>query len=135
MFQCERPCRKECFRPQIARRVQFRHPFVAKMSRFCAIHGTSDFFQLICCNLDRTDTKRTCCGRHSRNQMPELESLGDSRPKRLCQTSFFSRRYRRASEGMHRLDTVSVTCVPVRPTRLSSSAKVFINTRACRNTR
>ena len=45
-------------------------------------------------NLDPTDTKRTCCGRQSRNQMPELESLGDSRPKRLCQTSLFSLAYR-----------------------------------------
>ena len=37
-----------------------------------------------------TDTKRTCCGRQSRNQMPELGFLGDSTPKRVCQTSSFS---------------------------------------------
>ena len=40
--------------------------------------------------LDPTDTKRTCCGRHSRNQMPELGSLGDSASRRLCQTSSFA---------------------------------------------
>ena len=63
VFRGERPCRKECLRPQIARRSQFRHPFVAQMSRFCAIRGTRAYFHLICCcNLDRTDKKRTCCG-------------------------------------------------------------------------
>ena len=86
----ERPCRKECFRPAIARRFESRHPFVAQMSRFCAIRGTRAYFQLICCNLDRTDKKRTCCGPRSNIWMPEMESLGDSTPKRLCQTCLFS---------------------------------------------
>ena len=84
MFQCERPCRKECFRPQIARRVQFRRPFVAQMSRFCAIHGTSDFSSFICCNLDPTDKKRTCSAHLSNKWMPEMESMGDLRSKTLC---------------------------------------------------
>ena len=77
------------FRPQIARRFQFRHPFVAQMSRFCAIRGTSAFFQLICCNLDRTDKKRTCSAHLSNKWMPEMESLGDLRSKTLCPTCLF----------------------------------------------
>ena len=37
-WQSERTCRKGCSKPKIARRFQFRHPFVAQISRFCAIH-------------------------------------------------------------------------------------------------
>ena len=38
----------------------------------------------------KSASNQTCCGRQSRNQMPELGSLGDSTPKRLCQTCLFS---------------------------------------------
>ena len=89
MFQGERPCQEECFRPAIARRFQFRHPFVAQMRRFCAIRGTRAYFQLICCNLDRTDKKRTCSAHLGNIWMPEMESLGDLRSKTLCPTCLF----------------------------------------------
>ena len=75
--------------PQIARRFQFRRPFVAQMSRFCAIRGTSDFSQLICCNLDPTDKKRTCSAHLGNIWMPEMESLGDLRSNTLCLTCLF----------------------------------------------
>ena len=80
---------RKCFRPGIARRFQFRHPFVAPMSRFCAIRGTSDFSQLICCNLDPTDKKRTCSAHLGNIWMPEMESLGDLRSNTLCLTCLF----------------------------------------------
>ena len=62
LLQGERTFLIDPFRPQIARRFQFRHPFVAQMRRFCAIRGTRAYFHLICCNLDRTEKKRTCSG-------------------------------------------------------------------------
>ena len=94
VLQGERTFLIDSFRPQIARRFQFRHPFVAQMSRFCAIRGTRAYFHLICCSLDRSQKKRTCCGPRSNKCMAKLESLGDLRPKRLFSTCSFALEHR-----------------------------------------
>ena len=116
-------------------RIRITHPGLG-IIRISGISGREKRHWLQLSHFNPTDTKRTCCGRQSRNQMPELGVLGDSTRRRLRQTCFFSDqrtvfckkvkiRHPRSYRAVNEIFMVFINTNPIRGLKYTSRATTY----------